>query len=84
MEFNKNELHILKYLRFYKLLSIGCMIFGSCGIPFGFYVFFYHTMTYKEIRLNNALIGASISVLAMGYLMYLFLKLIEKFKMEFR
>jgi hypothetical protein len=60
------------------------MIFGCCGIPFGFYFFFYHTTTYKEICFNNALIGASISVLAMGYLMYSFLKLTEKFKIELR
>jgi len=78
MEFNRNELHILKYLTFYKLVSIGCMILSSINIVYGLYFFFWHAKSY--VALSNALIGASIVVLGMGYLMYCFSKIIEKFK----
>lgn len=80
MEFNKNELHILKYLTFYKFLSIGCMILGGLGVPFGLYISFSRPKPYAGAHLNNALIGASIVVLGMGSLMYCFVKIIEKFK----
>jgi hypothetical protein len=80
MEFNKNELHLLKYLRFYKLLPIFSMIFGGIGIPYGVYFSFYHAKSYTERALNNALIGASIAVLGIGYIMYCLVKIIEKFK----
>jgi hypothetical protein len=80
MELNKNELHILKWLSFYRKLSIGCIVFGGIGIPYGLYYYFFHTKSYAEGYLNNALIAASIVVLGMGYLMYSFVKIIEKLK----
>jgi hypothetical protein len=80
MDFNKNELHLLKFLWFYKLLSIGCMIFGSLGIPFGLYISFSRPKSYAGTYLNNALIGASMVVLGMGYVMYCLVKIIDKFK----
>jgi hypothetical protein len=80
MDFNKNELHILKFLWFYRLVSIGCMILSSLGIPFGLYISFSRPKPYVGTYLNNALIGASIVVLGMGYLMYCLVKIIEKFK----
>ena len=56
------------------------MIFGGIGIPYGVYFCFFHARTYTERALNNALIGASIALLGMGYVMYCFVKIIEKFK----
>jgi uncharacterized membrane protein HdeD (DUF308 family) len=78
MKFTKSELHILKYLTVYKLISIGCMVLGIINTVCGLYVFFSRAKSYMS--LNNALIGASIVVLGMGYLMYCFVKIIEKFK----
>lgn len=80
MDFNKNELHIIKFIRFYKMFSVGAMIFGSFGIPFGLYIFFSRPKPYAGTYLNNALIAASFAVLGMGYMMYCFVKIIEKFK----
>jgi len=80
MEFNKNELHTLKYLSFYKILSISIMIISSLNILYGLYFSFYRIKSSGEIHLNNALIGASIVVLGMGLMMYSFIKIIEKFK----
>jgi uncharacterized membrane protein (DUF485 family) len=56
------------------------MIMGSIGIPYGIYFYFIYAKSYMEVWLNNALIGASIAILAMGYLMYSFLRIIGKFK----
>jgi hypothetical protein len=56
------------------------MIFGSLGVPFGLYISFSRPKPYTGAYLNNALIAASIAVLGMGYLMYCFVKIIEKFK----
>jgi hypothetical protein len=78
MEFNKNELHILKFIRTYQIISIGCMIFGIIGILSGLYNYFSSPKPYDNIYLNNQLIGISISVLGMGYLMHNFTKFIEK------
>ncbi len=80
MDFNKNEMHILKYLRSYRLLSIGCMIFGGVGIPFGFYNYYIHNRPYSGAYLNNALIAASFVVVALGYLMYCLTNIIHKYE----
>ena len=80
MELNRNELHILKYLPFYKLLSVALMILSGLGIPFGLYANFFRATTEGETLLNNALIGASIVVLGISYLMFHFSKIIEKLR----
>lgn len=80
MELTKNEKHILKYCSRYKLLSIASMLFGIINIPYGFYFSKVKVTTYQESKLNAALIGASIVVVGMGYLMCCFLKIIEKMK----
>jgi hypothetical protein len=80
MELNKSEIHILKYLPFYRLLSIVLMIFSGLGIPFGLYANFFRPTTSGETLLNNALIGASIVVLGISYLMFSQLRIIEKLK----
>jgi hypothetical protein len=77
MEFNKHELRVLKRILFYKVISISCMIFGCLGIVYGLFIF--NSKTYVEMCLNNALIAASVTVIAMGYLMFFFLKIIQKF-----
>jgi hypothetical protein len=53
------------------------MILASVNILSGLYFFFSHAKSYPEILLNTA---ASVIVLGMGYLMYCFVKIIEKFK----
>lgn len=80
MEFDKNELHILKYIVFYKFVSIGCTVFGGLGIFYGSWILLFREKPCGEGHLNNALIGASVAVLGMGYLMYCFVKIIEKFR----
>jgi uncharacterized membrane protein len=78
MQLNKYELQTLKKLNFYKVISIGCMCFSAFGVFFGLYARFFRYHTKSEIFLNNALIGASLVVLGISYLMYHFLKIIEK------
>lgn len=83
MEFNKSDYHIIKHLKFYKVLSIIAMIVSIVNIPYGLYFSHFYANSFKEIRLNNALVGASIVVLGMGYLMFCFLKTIERFKKKY-
>ena len=80
MELSKNELHVLKYIRIYKLISLGCMIFGIQGILSGLYNYFTSQKPYYGVYLNNQLMGISLAVIGMGYLMYSFVKIIEKFQ----
>ena len=80
MEFNRNELKIINNLRFYRILSYASMIFGAIGIPFGLYSLFF---SYEKHRLNISLIAASAVVLAMGYLMWMFLGIIKKYNEKF-
>lgn len=82
MKFSKNELHLIRYLSFYNLFPIASMIFGGLGIPYGFYCSFFHAGSYVEAYLNNALIGASVALLSVGYLMYCFVKIVEKIKKD--
>ncbi len=78
MEFNKNELHMLNVLSLYKALAIVYMVFGIVGIPFGLYL---RSSRWQACAyLNNALIGASIAVLGLGYILYCFVKLVGVFK----
>jgi hypothetical protein len=80
VELNKNELHILKHLAWYKAASISSMVFGVLGVPFGVYarLFLSQCCAY----LNNALIAASVAVAAMGYMILSFVLLIGVFKRE--
>ncbi len=80
MDFNKNELHIIKFISFYKIIAIFCMILGCLGMPYGIYFSFSQRQSYAEAYLDNALIAASFTVLTMGYLMYCFARIIEKMK----
>ena len=78
MQLNKYELQTVKNLTFYKVISIIIMCLGVSGIPIGLYISLFRCNTRSELYLNNALIGASLVVLAISYLMYHFLKIIEK------
>lgn len=83
MELNKSDYHIIKHLKLYKVLSIIVMIVSIANIPYGIYYSHFYASYFREIRLNNALVGASVVVLGMGYLMYCFLKTIERFKKKY-
>ena len=78
MQLNKYELQTVKNITFYKVISIIIMCLGVSGIPIGLYISFFRCNTRSELYLNNALIGASLVVLGISYLMYHFLKIIEK------
>lgn len=78
MHMNKNELHTLKYLSFYKCFLIASMCISASGIPLGLYARYYRFHMESQLRLNDALIGASMVVLGLSYMSYHFLKLIEK------
>jgi len=79
MEFNSNDLHILRFLSLYKAISIVCMVFGILGIPFGLYLRFRSELCAYS---DNALIGASVAVLGMGYMLHCFVRLVGVFKRE--
>lgn len=76
MNFDKNERHILKYLSFYKRFSIIVMAVSSSLALFGVYVILFKGQTPKD----NALTGAAVVVLGCGYLMFHYIRIIEKFK----
>ena len=80
MNFDKNELHILKNLSFYKKLSIMIMVASIWLFLFGVYVIVFMRHDLKD----NALIAAAIVVLSCGYLMFLYTKIIEKFKRRYQ
>ena len=82
MQFDKDDLHILRCLKFYKILSIVCTILGGLAIPQSLWAIFFYIESRSVVRLNLALIGASLVVMAMGYLMYCLIKIIDKFKKE--
>lgn len=80
MEFNKNELHILKFLSLYKAIAVFSMVFGILAIPYNLYypLFSSQSCAYS----SNALIGASMVVLGMGYILHCFVRLIGVFKRQ--
>ena len=83
MELKKSDYHIVKHLKFYKVLSILAIIINLVNIPYGIYFSHFYVISVREVRLNNALVGASIVVLGMGYLMYCFLNTIERLKKKY-
>ena len=80
MQLNKHDLHTLKYLTFYKYLSVFGIIFGLLRIIGGIYDHFYRIQGKREIFLSNEIIGASLVVIGVSFLMLHFIKLIEKLK----
>jgi len=80
MNFDKNELHILNNLSFYKKLSIMTMVASIMLFLFGVYVIVFMRHDLKD----NALTAAAIVVLGCGYLMFLYIKIIEKFKRRYQ
>ena len=82
MNLDKNEIHILKYLRAYKYSSAFAIVFGGFMLFWNLYVRFYKTQSQADTYLQNQLIGASIVVVGMGYLMWHFIKLIDKIKTQ--
>jgi hypothetical protein len=79
VEFNSNDLHILRFLSFYRVFSIFSMVFGLLGVPIGLYFRFRSELCAYS---DNALITASIVVLAMGYMLHCFVRLIGVFKRD--
>lgn len=78
MEFNRNELNVLRHLRAYKLLSFVCMVLGGFGIPQSLWAIVFGRKASSEVLYEVMLMGASLVVLGMGYLMSSFLRIIEK------
>jgi len=78
MEFSKNEVKVLQRLRAYKLLSVACMALGGLGIPQGLWAILFGRKPPSEGLYEVALMGASLVVLGMGYLMFSFVRIIEK------
>ncbi|GEM_PF-713300 len=80
MNFDKNEHYILKNLSSHKKLSIMIMVASTLLFLFGVYVIIFKGQTPKD----NALTAAAIVVLSCGYLMFLYIKIIEKFKRRYQ
>jgi len=80
MNLDKNEIHILKHLREYKYFSACAMVFGAFMLLWNLNGRFYKTQSQADIYLQNQLIAACIVVVGMGYLMWHFIKLINKIK----
>jgi hypothetical protein len=80
VDLNKNDLHLLRFLPFYRGVSIFFTAFGLFAIPYSVYV---RLTSGSCMFLNNALIAASITVAAMGYMTFCFLRLIGTYKREY-
>lgn len=80
MNFDKNEHHILKNLSFYKNLSIAVMLASVMLLLFGFYLIFFAEHTGRD----KALTAAALVVLSCGYLMFCYIKIIEKFMRRYQ
>ena len=78
IQLNKNDVHILKYLAFYKVLSISVMVISGLLNLSQIYARFFKDKSEGETILINALIGSALVVFTCGYFMHLFLRLIEK------
>jgi len=76
MHFDNNEAYILKHLSLYKNLSIVIMSVSTLLFLFGVYLIFFK----EHAGRDNALTAAAIVVLTCGYLMFCYIKIIEKFK----
>jgi hypothetical protein len=80
MNLDKNEIHILKHLRAYKYFSAFAMVFGAFMLLWNLYDRFFKAQSQADTYLRNQLIGASIAVAGMGYLMWHFIRLISKLR----
>jgi hypothetical protein len=80
MHLDKNEAYILKHLSLYKNLSIVIMSVSALLFLFGVYLIFFKEHTGRD----NALTAAAIVVLSCGYLMFCYIKIIEKFKRTYQ
>ena len=74
MEFNKNDIYLLKNLSFNKATSIAFMIGSATLLMFGVYL-----IIFKGARgLNIALTIAALVVFMSSYLNFYYIKFIEK------
>ncbi len=80
MELDKNELHLINNLRLYKLIAVSCMLIPGAGVIFGIFVSITQPERYAQNHLHNALIGASIAMSGMGYLIFCLLKAVDKLR----
>ncbi len=80
MELKKNEIQTLKYLFYYKILSVIFMGLGVLAAVFGIYANFLKHPTNEQFYMNNALIGAALVVLGISYVVFYLIHLIEKLK----
>lgn len=75
MHLNKNDYHILNHLLFYRWLSIVSLAFGIVLTSLHASFFIFST---KHDRWNNALVGASMCVSGLSFVMYNLVRLVEK------
>jgi hypothetical protein len=76
MNFDKNERHVLKYFSFYRGFPIIVIVASSLLVLFGIYVIVFKGPS----PIDNALTAAAVVVLACGYLMLVYTRIIDKFK----
>lgn len=80
MFLNKNDLHNIKYILIYRIISIVVIIFACGRLMYALYEKCYGKQTFQEQLYNNEIIGASIVVLGMGYMLLNYLITIKKLK----
>jgi hypothetical protein len=80
MNLNKNDLHTLKYIRAYKIFAGFGMAFGTYMLLVNLYDSFFKALSKHDFYLHNQLIGASMSVVGLSYIMWHNLNLIKKLK----
>jgi hypothetical protein len=81
MNFDKNETYILKHLSLYKNTSIFIMVGSALAFIYpGLYIIIFKEPTGRDYSLT----AAAIVMLTCGYLMFCYIKIIEKFMRRYQ